>query len=127
MSFLRRVDEPVLDDMVAQVRREGSSSNCGRTSFKFVPVQAALVDAILTKCHHYLIAKAQQSAPFVIYILNWLGLDNENKGHDMQMEWIWSEQAPAKAEIIERKRECHQLELSHVNFTQLQTILHHAA
>jgi len=56
-----------------------------------------------------------------------LGLDIEYKGRDMQMDWIWSEQALAKAEIIERKRECHQLELGHVNFTRLQTILHHAA
>jgi len=56
-----------------------------------------------------------------------LGLNIEYKGRDTQMDWIWSEQALAKAEIIERKRECHQLELGHVNFTRLQTILHHAA
>jgi len=50
MSFLRRVDEPILDDMVAQVRRESSSSSCGRVTFlKFAPVRAALVDVILTQ------------------------------------------------------------------------------
>jgi hypothetical protein len=37
--------------------------------------------------------------------------DNESKWRDMQMDWIWSEQALAKAEIIERKRD-HQLELA---------------
>jgi hypothetical protein len=45
--------------------------------------------------------------PFVIYILNWLGLDNENRGYDMQKDWNWSEQAPSKAEVVECEMECH--------------------